>query len=191
MSKPCVVCSVLPAAAGMPDVCAAISPASASSFGSSVMLLSVRHSLRQNSFMVHPVSLTNCRSTTLKPLPPACAVRGCGQRPRGGSALSATVSMASRCQRTCCSRIFMPAALTRSGAETSHTYVQMKAGCILRWSSICGHGLLSAGQCHRGWQHNWRATPYRWRYGDVSDRRMLSFTRTGAASTAQRIIRDC
>lgn len=98
----------------------------------------------------HPVSLTNCRSTTLKPLPPACAVRGCGQKPRGGSALSATVSMACRCQRTCCNRIFMPAALTRSGAKTSHTYVQMKAGCILRWSSTYGHGLLSAGQCHRG-----------------------------------------
>jgi len=77
--KPCVVCCGLPAAAGMSGVCAAISPASASSSGASVMLLSVRHSLRQNSFMAHLVSLMNCRSTTLKPSPPACAVRGGGQ----------------------------------------------------------------------------------------------------------------
>lgn len=130
-STPCVVCSVLPAAVGMPGVCATISQASASSSSSSVMLLSVRHSRRQNSVMVHLVSLTNCRSTTLKPLPPACFVRGCGQRPRGGSARSATVSMACRCQRTCCCRIFMLARLTRNGQETSHIYVQMKAGCIL------------------------------------------------------------
>ncbi len=112
-------------------------------------------------------------------------------RPRGGSARSATVSMACRCQRTCCSRIFMLAALTRIGAEISPTYIQMKADCTLPWSSTCGHGLLSAGQCHRGCQHNWRATRYRWRSGDVSDHRMLSFTPTVAASTAQRIIRDC
>ncbi|AIL39952.1 putative transposase [Shigella flexneri Shi06HN006] len=32
-------------------------------------------------------------------------------------------------------------------AETSRTYVQMKAGCIWQWSLTCGHVPLLAGQC--------------------------------------------
>ncbi len=39
------------------------------------------------------------------------------------------------------------AARTRSGQETSRTYVQMKAGCIWQWSLTCGHVPLLAGQC--------------------------------------------
>ncbi len=33
---------------------------------------------------------------------------------------------------------------TRSGRETSRTYVQMKAGCIWQWSLTCGHVPLLA-----------------------------------------------
>ena len=40
-----------------------------------------RHSQRQNSVMARLVLLTNCRNTTSKPLPPACAVRDCGLKP--------------------------------------------------------------------------------------------------------------
>ncbi len=36
---------------------------------------------------------------------------------------------------------------TRSGRETSRTYVQMKAGCIWQWSLTCGHVPLLAGPC--------------------------------------------
>lgn len=55
VSKPCAGCYGLPAAAGMPGVCAAISPVRVNSSGSSVMLLSLRDSLRQNSVMVRLV----------------------------------------------------------------------------------------------------------------------------------------
>ena len=48
---------------------------------------------------------------------------------------------------SCWSRIFTPVARTRSGQETSRTYVQMKAGCIWQWSLTCGHVPLLAGQC--------------------------------------------
>ncbi len=51
------------------------------------------------------------------------------------------------CQKICWSRIFTPVARTRSGQETSRTYVQMKAGCIWQWSLTCGHVPLLAGQC--------------------------------------------
>ena len=54
---------------------------------------------------------------------------------------------ASLCQKICWSRIFTPVARTRSGQETSRTYVQMKAGCIWQWSLTCGHVPLLAGQC--------------------------------------------
>ena len=65
----------------------------------------------------------------------------------GSSARSATAHTACLCQKICWSRIFTPVARTRSGQETSRTYVQMKAGCIWQWSLTCGHVPLLAGQC--------------------------------------------
>lgn len=99
-------------------------------FGSPAMPLSIRHSLRQSSDMVLPALLTNCRSSILKPLPPACVVRGCGRKPAGSSARSATVHMACPYWRICWSRTSAPAARTRSGRVTSRTCVPMRAGCI-------------------------------------------------------------
>ncbi len=58
-----------------------------------------------------------------------------------------TAHTACLCQKICWSRIFTPVARTRSGQETSRTYVQMKAGCIWQWSLTCGHVPLLAGQC--------------------------------------------
>ncbi|MFP1527041.1 hypothetical protein ACLB1R_01080 [Escherichia coli] len=58
------------------------------------------------------------------------------------------------CVRICWSRIFTPVVPTRSGRETSRTYVQMKAGCIWQWSLTCGHVPLLAGPCRMtatGW----------------------------------------
>lgn len=77
-----------------------------------------------------PALLTNCRSSILKPLPPACVVRGCGRKPAGSSARSATVHMACPYWRICWSRTSAPAARTRSGRVTSRTCVPMRAGCI-------------------------------------------------------------
>ncbi|WP_250114384.1 IS3 family transposase [Escherichia coli] len=65
--------------------------------------------------------------------------QGLRQRPPGSSARSATAHTACLCQKICWSRIFTPVARTRSGQETSRTYVQMKAGCIWQWSLTCGH----------------------------------------------------
>ena len=47
---------------------------------------------------------------------------------------------------------------TRSGRETSRTYVRMKAGCIWQWSLTCGHVPLLAGPCR-----HWPAMPCGWR----------------------------
>lgn len=79
---------------------------------------------------VLPALLTNCRSSILKPLPPACVVRGCGRKPAGSSARSATVHMACPYWRICWSRTSAPATRTRSGRVTSRTCVPMRAGCI-------------------------------------------------------------
>lgn len=87
--------------AGTPGGCAAISQTDASSSVWSVMPLSGRHSVTQNSGMVHRVWQMNCRNTTSKPSPPACVVRAFGQKPHGSSGWSATVSMVCRYQRTC------------------------------------------------------------------------------------------
>lgn len=65
----------------------------------------------------------------------------------GSSARSVTVHTTCLCQKICWSRIFTPVARTRSGRETSRTYVQMKAGCIWQWSLTCGHVPLLAGRC--------------------------------------------
>lgn len=111
-TKSCAVRFGLPAAAGIPGVCVAISKAHVSSYTSFEMLLSVRPSLKQNIGMVRLVWLTNCGNTISKPLRPACVIRDCGQKSAGSSARSVTVS----------------------------------AAC--RWSSTCGPGRLSAGQCH-------------------------------------------
>lgn len=73
--------------------------------------------------------------------------QGLMARPPGSSARSATAHTACLCQKICWSRIFTPVARTRSGQETSRTYVQMKAGCIWQWSLTCGHVPLLAGQC--------------------------------------------
>ncbi|STL31331.1 IS3 ORF2 [Escherichia coli] len=84
----------------------------------------------QSSDTVLPALLTNCRSSILKPLPPACVVRSCGRKPAGSSARSATVHMACPYWRICWSRTSAPAARTRSGRVTSRTCVPMRAGCI-------------------------------------------------------------
>lgn len=89
------------AAAGIAGVCVIISQARASSSGSSVMLLSVRHSRRQNSVMVRTVLLRSCRCTTSKPLPPACGLRGFAQRLPVSSARSATVNTVCQCLTIC------------------------------------------------------------------------------------------
>lgn len=60
---------------GMRGSNVAINPAHASSSGSSVILLSVRHSLRQSRVMVRLVSPENFLNTISKPSLPACAVR--------------------------------------------------------------------------------------------------------------------
>lgn len=60
---------------------------------------------------------------------------------------SVTAHTACLCQKICWSRIFTPVARTRSGRETSRTYVRMKAGCIWQWSLTCGYVPLLADQC--------------------------------------------
>lgn len=69
-------------------------------------------------------------NSILKQLPPACVVRGCGRKPAGSSARSATVHMACPYWRICWSRTSASVARTRSGRVTSHTCVPMRAGCI-------------------------------------------------------------
>ncbi|ADP13282.1 Transposase IS3/IS911, probable orf B (plasmid) [Erwinia sp. Ejp617] len=54
-----------------------------------------------NSVMARLVLLTSCRSTTSKPLPPACDVRGCGRKRPASSVRSVIVNTACPCQRTC------------------------------------------------------------------------------------------
>ncbi len=92
--------------------------------------MSLRQQFRLTCDTVLPALLTNCRSSILKPLPPACVVRGCGRKPAGSSARSATVHMACPYWIICWSRTSAPAARTRSGRVTSRTCVPMRAGCI-------------------------------------------------------------
>ena len=73
--------------------------------------------------------------------------QGLRQRPPGSSVRSVTEHTTCLCQKICWSRIFTPVARTRSGRETSRTYVRMRAGCIWQWSLTCGHVPLLAGQC--------------------------------------------
>lgn len=138
-SKPCVGCFGLPTAAGMPGVFILARQPRVSSSGSLVMRLSVRHSLRQNSGIVHRVLLWRCRRTTSKPLRPVCVVRGCGRKSAVNSVRSATVGMACRYRKTCWSRTSAPAVRTRSGQAASRIFARTKAGCIWRWSLTCGH----------------------------------------------------
>lgn len=83
--KPYAAFSGLPEAAGMRGSNVAINPAHACSSSSSVILLSVRHSLKQSSVMERLASPKNCLNTISKPSLPACDVRDCGQKPAGST----------------------------------------------------------------------------------------------------------
>ncbi len=93
------------------------------------MPLSIRHSLRQSSDTVLPALLTNCRSSILKPLPLACVVRGCGRKPAGSSARSATVHMACPYWRICWSRTSAPVARNQKWAGDI-TYLRTDEGWL-------------------------------------------------------------
>lgn len=94
--------------------------------------LSIRHSLRQSSDTVLPALLTKCRSSILKPLP-ACVVRGCGRKPAGSSAQSATVHMACPVLENLLEQDFSGASGEPSGRVAS--YLRTDEGLVVSRSS--------------------------------------------------------
>ena len=101
--------------------------------------------------------------------------QGLRAKPPGSSARSATAHTTCL-SKICWSRIFTPVVRTRSGQETSRTYVQMKAGLSAVVIDLWSRAVIGWSMSPR--RRNWPAMPCRWRCGGVKRPRTLSFTRT-------------